>query len=225
MRYFVTGLAAAIGALALIAAAVNGGGGQPATATHEFSEWEIVQPTVTEPNFNDAARATATAWVEGCRTSGWTNANCLQPYNPYASGGYSRATTPNGVFDATGATIEFNAGTGTFIFYRFVRPHAATPEPTPAADAAATPEPTPNPIDCLNGIDQSLACQNMRSSGSSGPFELVCRPGVTYFRIGGGALQWTSGSVKGLRALHGDRFALAEECPTDSDADDGGGGS
>ena len=221
MRYFVTGLTAAIGALALIAAAVNGGGGgEPASATHEFSEWELVFPNVTEPNFNSAARTAAIAWLEGCRTSNWGNANCLQPFNPYAAGGYNRATTPNGAFDATGATIEFNAGTGTLIFYRFVRPHPATPEPTPAA---ATPEPTPNPIDCLNGIDQSLACQNMRSSGSSGPFELVCRPGVTYFRIGGGALQWTSGSVKGLRALHGDRFALAEECP--SDTADGGGGS
>ena len=168
-----------------------------------------MQPTVTEPNWNDAARATATAWVEGCRTSGWTNANCLQPKVPYA--GTPRADAAD--FDADGATIDFNPGeTVPFIFYRFVRPHAA------AAEA------TPNPIDCLNGIDQSLACQNMRSSGSSGPFELVCRPGVTYFRIGGGALQWTSGSVKGLRALHGDRFALAEECPTDSDADDADGG-
>ena len=176
-----------------------------------------MQPTVTEPNFNDAARATATAWVEGCRTSSWANANCLQPKVPYQAAGVSRSAAAN--FDATGATIDFNPGTGTFIFYRFVRPHpmAADAEPT------ATPEPTPNPIDCLNGIDQSLACQNMRSSGSSGPFELVCRPGVTYFRIGGGALQWTSGSVKGLRALHGDRFALAEECPT-GDADDAGGG-
>ena len=211
MRYFVTGLAAAIGALALIAAAVIGGGGQPASADHEFSNWEIVQPFVMEASWNDAARATATAWVEGCRTSDWANANCLRPKNPY-EGTYASATT--GFFDADGATIEFNAGTGTFIFYRFVRPHAA----------AAAAEATPNPIDCLNGVDQSLACQNMRSSGSSGPFELVCRPGVTYFRIGGGALQWTSGSVKGLRALHGDRFALAEECPTDSDADDAGGG-
>ena len=175
-----------------------------------------MQPTVTEPNFNDAARATATAWVEGCRTSGWTNANCRQPKVPYAAAGVPYADAAN--FDADGATIDFNPGTGTFIFYRFVRPHPA------AADAAATPEPTPNPIDCLNGIDQSLACQNMRSSGSSEPFELVCRPGVTYFRIGGGALQWTSGSVKGLRALHGDRFALAEECPT-GDADAGSGGS
>ena len=218
MRYFVTGLAAAIGALALIAAAViGGGGGQPASATHEFSEWEIVQLTVQQSAFNDAARATATAWVEGCRTSGWTNANCRQPKVPYAAAGVPYADAAD--FDADGATIDFNPGTGTFIFYRFVKPHAA------AADAAATPEPTPNPIDCLNGIDQSLACQNMRSSGSSGPFELVCRPGVTYFRIGGGALQWTSGSVKGLRALHGDRFALAEECPTDSDADDAAGGS
>ena len=217
MRYFVTGLAAAIGALALIAAAVIGGGGQPVSADHEFSNWEIVQPLVLEADFDAAARAAATAWVEGCRTSNWANANCLRPKNPY-QGSYAMATT--GFFDTTGATIELNPGTANYIFYRFVRPH-------PAADAAATPEPTPNPIDCLNGVDQSLACQNMRSSGGSGPFELVCRPGVTYFRIGGGALQWTSGSVKGLRALHGDRFALAEECPTGDadDADDAGGGS
>ena len=167
-----------------------------------------MQPTVTEPNFNDAARATATAWVEGCRTSNWANANCLQPKVPYA--GTPRADAAD--FDADGATIEFNPGTASLMFYRFVRPHAA-----------AAAEATPNPIDCLNGVDQSLACQNMRSSGSSGPFELVCRPGVTYFRIGGGALQWTSGSVKGLRALYGDRFALAEECHT-GDADDAGGG-
>ena len=174
-------------------------------------------PSVQQSAFNAAARATATTWVEGCRTSGWTNANCRQPKVPYVDvPGVNYADAA--VFNADGATIAFSTIPG-IVFYRFVRPHPATP----AADAAATPEPTPNPIDCLNGVDQSLACQNMRSSGGSGPFELVCRPGVTYFRIGGGALQWTSGSVKGLRALHGDRFALAEECPTDTGADDASG--
>ena len=77
-----------------------------------------MQPTVTEPNFNDAARATATAWVEGCRTSGWTNANCRQPKVPYAAAGVPYADAAD--FDADGATIDFNPGTGTFIFYRFV---------------------------------------------------------------------------------------------------------
>ena len=161
-----------------------------------------MQPTVTEPNFNDAARATATAWVEGCRTSGWANANCLQPKVPYA--GTPRANAAD--FDADGATIEFNAGTGTFIFYRFVSPHAA----------AATPAPTPAPagvtLDCLNGIASDIACQNLRTSGGGGPFVLVCQPDATYFRIRGGALQWTLGSTKGLRAAYGDDFALAEVC-------------
>ena len=201
MRYPYAIVAAAFAAFLLAgAASLSGGGG--VSADHEFSEWELVQPTVTEPNFNDAARATATAWVEGCRTSGWTNANCLQPKVPYA--GTPRANAAD--FDATGATIEFNPGTATLIFYRFVKPHAAAATPTPA------PAPAGVTLDCLNGIASDIACQNLRTSGGGGPFVLVCQPDATYFRIRGGALQWTLGSTKGLRAAYGDDFALAEVC-------------
>ena len=205
MRYPYAIVAAAFAAFLLAgAASLSGGGG--VSATHESSSWEIVLPTVMGPDFDAAARATATAWVEGCRTSGWTNANCLQPKVPFATG-TPRADAAD--FDAAGATIEFVAGEATnLILYRFVRPHPA------AATPAATPTPAPAGVtlDCLNGIASDLACQNLRTSGGGGPFVLVCQPDATYFRIRGGALQWTLGSVKGLRAAYGDDFALAEVC-------------
>lgn len=181
------------------------------SATHVHSEWEIVQPTLMTADLSDATRATAMAWVEGCRSSNWANANCLQPKVPYTDEGVNRADAAD--FDATGATIEIAPGTGAvsqFVFYRFARPHAAAAAPAP------TPAPTPAPagvtLDCLNGIASDLACQNLRTSGGGGPFVLVCQPDATYFRIRGGALQWTLGSTKGLRAAYGDDFALAEVC-------------
>lgn len=202
MRYPYAIVAAAFAAFLLAgAASLSGGGG--ASAEHESSEWEIVQPTLMTADLSDATRATTTAWVEGCRTSGWTNANCRQPKVPYTDAGVQYADAED--FDADGATIEVAPGMGAvsqFVFYRFVRPHAAAAAPTPAGVT----------LDCLNGIASDLACQNLRTSGGGGPFVLVCQPDATYFRIRGGALQWTLGSVKGLRAAYGDDFALAEVC-------------
>ena len=214
MRYFVT---VALAALALAVVAVHGWGG--ASAVHEHSEWERVMPPVMASDFTEDASAmmAARTWAETCRTSDWVGAGCLRPKVPYRDEGVTRSAAAD--FDATGATVEFQEGTGGFIEYRFVAPHraegGATATPSGGDGATATPSAGPSsicPVACLNGVDQGIDCQNMCTFGGERPFVLVCRPGVTYYRIDGGALQWTSGSVAGLRALHGDRFELAEEC-------------
>ena len=216
MRHLVTVAAVAIGALALIVAAANGG---RTSAVHEHSEWEQVMPPVMASDFTEdaAAMMAARTWAENCRDNGWVGAGCLRPKVPYRDEGVTRSAAAD--FDATGATVEFQEGTGGFIEYRFVAPHraedGATATPSGGGGATATPSAGPSsicPVACLNGVDQGIDCQNMCTFGGERPFVLVCRPGVTYYRIDGGALQWTSGSVAGLRALHGDRFELAEEC-------------
>ena len=214
MRHLGTVAAVAIGALALIVAAANGG---RTSAEHEHSEWEQVVPPVMASDFTEdaAAMAVARMWAENCRDNGWVGAGCMAPKVPYRDEGVTRAAAA--AFDATGATVEFQEGTGGFIEYRYVAPHGTGATPTPEGDGAgsgggAAPASPVCPIDCLNGVDQGISCQNMCSIGGGRPFLLVCRPGVTYYRIDGGALSWTSGSTAGLRALYGDRFALASEC-------------
>ena len=212
MRYFVT---VALAALALAVVAVHGWGG--ASAVHEHSEWERVAPPVMASDFTEdaAAMMVARMWAEACRDNGWVGAGCMQAKVPYRDEGVTRAAAAD--FDATGATVEFQEGTGGFIEYRYVAPHraegGATATPSAGSGTAAGSGPSSIcPVACLNGVDQGIDCQNMCTFGGERPFVLVCRPGVTYYRIDGGALQWTSGSVAGLRALHGDRFELAEEC-------------
>ena len=214
MRHLVTVAAVAIGALALIVAAANGG---RTSAVHEHSEWEQVVPPVMASDFTEdaAAMAVARMWAEACRDNDWVGAGCMAPKVPYRDEGVTRAAAA--AFDAMGATVEFREGTGGFIEYRYVAPHGTGATPTPEGDGAdsgggAAPASPVCPIDCLNGVDQGISCQNMCSIGGGRPFLLVCRPGVTYYRIDGGALSWTSGSTAGLRALYGDRFALASEC-------------
>ena len=217
MRHLVTVAAVAIGALALIVAAANGG---RTSAVHEHSEWEQVMPPVMASDFTEdaAAMGAARTWAENCRDNDWVGAGCLGPKVPYRAEGVTRSAAAD--FDATGATVEFQEGTGGFIEYRYVAPHGTgdddgdgggTGTGADSGDGAAPASPV-CPIDCLNGVDQGISCQNMCSIGGGRPFLLVCRPGVTYYRIDGGALQWTSGSTAGLRALYGDRFALASEC-------------
>lgn len=216
MRYFVT---VALAALALAVVAVHGWGG--ATAVHEHSEWETLPPggvVASDFNENAADMAIARTWAENCRDNGWVGADCLRPKVPYVDEGVDRAAAAD--FDATGTTVEFSEGTGGFVVYRYARrPHPAEGEggatATPSAGTGSGTAAGPSsicPVACLNGVDQGIDCQNMCTFGGERPFVLVCRPGVTYYRIDGGALQWTSGSVAGLRALHGDRFELAEEC-------------
>ena len=221
MRHLVTVAAVAIGALALIVAAANGG---RTSAVHEHSEWEQVMPPVMASDFTEdaAAMGAARTWAENCRDNDWVGAGCLRPKVPYRDEGVSRSAAAD--FDATGATVEFQEGTGGFIEYRYVAPHGTGGDD--GADGGGggavggsgdgggggAPASPVCSLGCLNGVDQGISCQNMCSIGGGRPFLLVCRPGVTYYRIDGGALQWTSGSTAGLRALYGERFALASEC-------------
>ena len=228
MRYFVT---VALAALALAVVAVHGWGG--ASAVHEHSEWEQVMPPVMASDFTEdaAAMMAARTWAETCRDNDWVGAprlsaaegslprrgrHPLRRCGLRRDGGHRRI--PGGYRRVHRVPLRSRARTPTTQQIgppRGGRSHHAAVGGVGDGDGVggtAAGSSSICPVACLNGVDQGIDCQNMCTFGGERPFVLVCRPGVTYYRIDGGALQWTSGSVAGLRALHGDRFELAEEC-------------